>query len=179
MPSNIMFTESEEIRKVSEEIIDQYHPHLADVKEYIDYYFREGGQVAWSVKADKNQVIMSTVTNGKMITVYVVRGKWETWSPKRRKTELDRALCRITRTSAGKITDENGKVREAWEDPTDPSNWKYRKPEVEEFISIVERYGLYSDNLERFGEVVRNAPHQMTLMDQAREDAVDITEGAE
>lgn len=170
MPSNIMFTESEEIRQIAEEIIDQYHPHLADAKGLIAYYFREGGQVAWSVKAEKNKVIMSTVTGGKMIMVYVVRGKWETWDIEQKKTELDRALCRITRVSAGNVTDESGNVKEAWEDATDPSNWKYRTPDLEEFLPIVERHGLYNKNLERFAEIARNSTYQVTLTDAIREE---------
>ena len=169
------YNQAPEVQKIAEGLIDKYHPHLVDAKEYIGYYYREGGQVTWGVKLTRNNPFINKLTEGEMVTIFVVRGDWENWSMERRQAEVDHALCHINRSSAGKLTDEKGKLVESWEDPTDPKNWSMRKHEVEDFCSVVERHGLYYGSLEKFAEAARNAPHQITIGDVDRENR----EGAE
>ena len=44
------FNNAPEVQQIAEELIDKYHPHLVDGKDYIAYLFREGGQVDWNVQ---------------------------------------------------------------------------------------------------------------------------------
>ena len=163
------YNRANEVKKLAEELIDKYHPHLVDAKDYIGYYYREGGQVSWGVKPTRNNPFVNKLTEGEMVTIFVVRGDWEGWSMERRLAEVDHALCHINRTSAGKIQGENGQPVDTWEDPEEPKNWSIRKHEVEDFACIVERHGLYYGSLEKFAEVAGNAPHQITIGDVERE----------
>ena len=36
------YNQAPEVQKIAEGLIDKYHPHLVDAKEYIGYYYREG-----------------------------------------------------------------------------------------------------------------------------------------
>lgn len=170
---------AQEVQQIDEDLIQKYHPHLIEGKEFFAYLYREGGQVAWNVEVKKCNPLMNYLMEGKVLYITAVRGNWERMSIQQKYAEIDHALCHINRVSAGKIQNDKGEVVETWEDAEEPDSWNLRDHEVEDFAAIIERHGLYYNNLERFAEVARNAPHQMTLTDQAREDAVDITEGVE
>jgi hypothetical protein len=165
-----MFEIAPRIREIAEELIDRHYPHLQDAKDVIEYYIREDNGVKWLGKCKKCTAFERFQT-GHMFYIFVISDAFYGFSTEQLTALVDHELYHIVRKEGPVEQDPITKewTRRTWADKNDPDSWSIREHDIEEFSVIVDRHGLWNRALERFAESTRNAPHQMTIDEIARE----------
>lgn len=132
------FSDAEAVAKLAKKLIPQYHPELATAR--IDYIFiseasmKNGRPVRGKVRKLSGYV-EHRIENDFVLEIAL--DLWNQADANSRTALVDHLLERLTGDE-----DEN--------DAGAPMKWKLRCPDVEEFTSILKRYGAWNDDLKSF-----------------------------
>lgn len=151
------FTPAPSIKKIAEEVIGEHHSHLLDARiEYVftDKVNKKGGKEVWgSMKkisginayfAGKQNEQENGATEPFFVMI-VAQEIWDHLTPFQRTAFADHLLCQ----AKVEVT-EKGDVK-----------LLIVGYDVEESSSIVERYGLWRDDVRKFVEVAKPAHHEI------------------
>lgn len=146
------------VERLAREIIAEHRDDLADV--HIEYVFRsetadQGGKEVWG-KARKvtglNAYLAGDTAEGEEVddffVIEIAEPVWAVIEPEQRKALVDHELAHCTVTVNG-----NGETKLA-----------IRPHDVEEFASIVRRYGLWRDDVEQFLRAAADSG-QLSILD--------------
>ena len=161
--AQIFFEQSSEVKKISEQIIDEVRPELSDSKGLIGYYFREGSMNC-AAKVKKASAFERFVT-GYFFLLFVDRDRWAKFLPDGKLALIDHELMHIKRKPEERM--EGEEVIKGWADSADPASWEIRGHDVEDFADILARHGLWNDSAELYVGAYKD--NQMTLADILRE----------
>lgn len=137
-----LYGEAEEVEKIANNLIANYHPNLASAR--FRFLFKD--------KAGKKggKPVMGTVKKMSDLMVYLVDVDfmmeipteiWNELDNTKRTALVDHLLERCT----GEESEENGEMK-----------WGVREPDVHEFNSILRRYGAWTTELEEFSSVAKS-----------------------
>ncbi|KJS23134.1 MAG: hypothetical protein VR72_02920 [Clostridiaceae bacterium BRH_c20a] len=158
------FKKAPEVEAIALELISQFHPHLKDAVDKLDFYKRYGGGVDWAGKCKKCTSFERHLTS-KMFFVFINDDVWTRMNSNQREALVDHELCHILRRKGEFINHETREVEFRWANKEDPDNWYIREHDVEEFSDVIYRHGLWETGIEKFAVAVRKASHQMTIED--------------
>lgn len=161
--SDVSFELSEEVRRIAERLIDEYHPHLVDAKDKIGYYLRYGNS-DWAGKCKKCSAFEREMTK-KIFIIFIREKGWDSLDLGQKEALVDHELCHIGRKSDVYYDEGEKKFVNLWLDADDPENWYLIEHDIEEFADVVKRHGLYDKGIEHFAAAVRDADHQLSLDD--------------
>lgn len=138
------YFDAPEVEEVAQELIEQYHQHLKGAR--IKYLLRTGD---WSSQKRETWGQAKRVTGEQafltnldfIITIH--HDVWEQLDEAGRKALLDHELCHC-RLAEG--------------------TWYILGHDLEEFVAIVERHGLWRPQLEEFHEAVAGSQQQLPLL---------------
>ncbi|SRR6266567_3976560 len=122
-----------EVEELARKVIEDHHPELVGVR--IDYVFRSPPQVRGSHvvlgKARKISGLSAFLarSNGAFLVMELAGDLWPEWTERRRRAVIDHELCHMA-------TDDNGAPVLVPHD-------------IEEFVAIVERNGIWRRELEQ------------------------------
>lgn len=143
------FSYASEVKEVAQTIIEKYHPHLAEVR--IEYIFTDkvptkGGKEVWATlkKVSSLNAFLAAKPEDKEDAFYVMTVTKDIWVgllPNKKEAMVDHYLCR-----AKVDVDEEGNVKLG-----------LNNPDLEEFTSIVRRYGLWKEEVVEFVKTAK--PH--------------------
>lgn len=139
-----------EIYEMCDELIAKFHSHLLDAR--IALVWRSG----WKPNKDGRLVLGKCRKNSEIdfklmdfdFVILLNKEAWEKLQDNQRRALLDHELCH-----AGVEEDEDGLVIE---DKDGRSKWRIRKHDLEEFREIVERHGMYQEDISDFVEAAKN-----------------------
>jgi hypothetical protein len=132
------YLDAEPVAKMAKKLIPQYHPELATAR--IDYVFiseasmKNGRPVRGKVRKLSGYV-EHRIEND--FAIEIALDLWNSADAHSRMALVDHLLERCT-------------GEEDEEDAGAPMKWKLRTPDVEEFTSILKRYGAWNDDLKSF-----------------------------
>ncbi len=130
-----------EILSIAKELIDQYHAQLKECK--IGFVFRSeasisGGKLVLGTTGKVTEKIKPLLSDELDILIVLAEDQYALMSSLRRKALIDHELCHII------------------ENPN-TGGWTTKAHDINEFKEIVERYGLWSYDLQNIGEAVAKA----------------------
>jgi len=156
------YTPASDVRKIAEELIEKYHPHLQDVRiEYVmgDKAPKSSGKEVWGFvrKVGSLPAYLASDDDHKkageveaFFVMVISEPVWEKLNTEKRTALIDHELCHC----GVEVDDEgNGKLTLIPHD-------------LEEFTSIVRRYGLWRDDVRDFINTAK--PHQHSEMEDFR-----------
>lgn len=158
------FKRAPEVEEIAIGLINQFHPHLKDATDKLDFYYRYGGGVDWAGKCKKCTSFERHLT-GKMFFIFINDEVWANMNCTQREALVDHELCHIIRKKVEVIDHETRQIVLKWANKEDPDNWSIREHDVEEFSDVIYRHGLWETGIEKFAVAVRKASHQMTIED--------------
>jgi hypothetical protein len=136
---------SEDVVRVGREMITQYHPDLEEAN--IGFLFRDtaqksGDRVVWG-KASKVPDRLKPLLDYDFI-IWIAEDLWEgELTEQQREALVDHELCHCGFNDNGKPV--------------------MRRHDIEEFKCVVERHGIWTDELAAFAEVIEEALEQPAL----------------
>lgn len=148
IPWQLICDQREEPWEILRKYVDEHHPHLKDATF----------AMAWrsALKADKDGIIMLGKAKKASdldrdlaaydLLIILNREHWEIFDRAQREALIDHELChlRVAKDKEGELrTDERGR-------PV----YRMRKHDVEEFTEVIDRHGVYKNDLERFAESI-------------------------
>lgn len=157
------FIEAETVAQIANGLIPNYHPELATAR--ILYIFvskasTKNGQEVWG-KAKKLSGLFEWYSE-KDFLIEVAKDKWDALNAKERTALVDHLLERCT----GEEDEENGGAMK----------WKLRDPDVQEFSSILQRYGAWHKGLHSFVSIAKGIKLDEIIAEEAE---IDLSEGEE
>lgn len=155
-----VYGEAEEVGKIAEHLISNYHPELASARFrflFKDKASKKGGRpVMGSIKKMSDQMLYLIEVDFLMEVPLEV---WNELDNTKRTALVDHLLERCT----GEESEESGEMK-----------WSVREPDVHEFNSILRRYGAWTDELTQFATVVKSL--DFNFMTEEQEDSSDVAE---
>lgn len=146
------FTSAAEVKEVAEKLIPLYHPHLQDAR--IDYVFtdsvsKKGGKEVWGTMrkitsltaylgGTKNE--QKNGATGPFFVMTISKPVWDELDTFKKEALVDHELCH-----SGLELDEEGNPK-----------LTIIPHDLEEFKAIVERYGLWRDDVKEFIKATKN-----------------------
>jgi hypothetical protein len=148
----------EDVREMANDVIAHHHPHLADA----NFVFLMRSPTAKS----KGKAVLGTAKKatpehkalylGEVDFIVTLAGaEWKDMTNRARRALLDHELCHCVGDSM--------------------KGWSMRGHDVEEFSEIIERHGLWHDELKELGETMRQL--ELDLYGQTRDRLVDAALG--
>lgn len=141
--SGVYFEEVDStVLDLAREVIDQWHPALKDAR--IGFIFRypaaksHGGTVLASIMRPSKTTHYLTKLD---YIVTIAQQEWSRANRARRLAVLDHEFCH-----AGE--DDNG-------------NWTILPHDVQEFVAVIDRHGLWKADLQALGEAVKSAQDRL------------------
>lgn len=148
--------------KILDDLIEDHHDHLTDAKIAIAWRF------GWKPDVD-GRLKLCSVKKGSDLDRelhqhdFVILLNHEAWNESRFSEDqmralIDHALCRceVSRDANGEPKiDENNRVV-----------YRIRHPEIQEFREVIARHGLWTADLERFAQVIRETKSRPLFNDQ-------------
>lgn len=139
---------SQSVLSLANELVREFHPELLPAN--LLFLFRSepsisGGRPVLG-KASKVSAQMKVLLDDADFLIWISKPDWETKSDEIRRPLLDHLLEFCT-------VDE------------DSGNCIIRNPEINEFRTIIARHGLWSFDLMRVGEVLKNLQAKLPMMD--------------
>jgi hypothetical protein len=154
------FSEAETVAQIANGLIPNYHPELATAK--ILYIFvskasTKNGQEVWG-KAKKLSGLFEWYAERDFL-IEVAKDKWDGLNANERTALVDHLLERCT----GEEDEENGGAMK----------WKMRDPEVQEFATILQRYGAWHKGLNSFISIAKSVKLDEIIAEEAE---IDLSE---
>ena len=131
-----VFSEAESVESLAKGLIPNYHPELVDARimyVFVDKASKKGGKELWG-KAQKVAGVWEWAVE-KDFVLTIPADKWMTLEESQKTALVDHLLERCT----GEDDEKTGETK-----------WMVREPDVQEFSNILERYGAWHADLERF-----------------------------
>lgn len=136
------FKPAPEVKRIADVLIAKYHPHLLDPAVQIYYRFvdkapKKNGKVVYG-KASKIEGLQASLLehDGPIFCVVISKDQWFMLSPSQKEALVDHELCHC------ELTDE-----------ADPKA-TMRPHDLEEFREIVQRHGLWLDDVEAMAKTM-------------------------
>lgn len=150
------FSEAETVEEIAQRLIASYHPELATAR--IKFLFQEkagkkGGKVVLG-KAQKVSGVLEFYADCDFLLV-VAQDQWMDLPAAKRTALVDHLLERCT-------------GEEDPEDPAAPMKWKTREPDVNEFATILQRYGAWTEDLAGFCSVASSLNEEVEAVAPVR-----------
>ncbi len=135
-----------EVLSLAKELIDQYHQQLKECK--IGFVFRSeasysGGKVVLGTTSKVTEKIKPMLSEELDILIVLAEDMYADLSSERRRALIDHELCHIILNS-------------------NTSTWTTKAHDVNEFNEVIERYGLWSNDLMWVGPTIAKA-YQLEL----------------
>ncbi len=132
---------AETVERIANGLIPNYHPELAEARMmyvFVDKAGTKNGRELWG-KAQKVSGLWEWVVE-KDFVIQVAADKWGTMNEQQRTALVDHLLESCT----GEEDEDSGEM-----------HWKIRDPEVQEFASILKRYGVWHIGLSSFVSIAQ------------------------
>lgn len=131
-----------ELTDLAQSLIEQYHQHLMSVT--IGFILRSEpaaakGRVVWGQASKVSDRWRPLLKDELDFVIWIAEDAWKDWSPQKKRALLDHELCHC------KYEPLTGRAWLAGHD-------------IEEFNEIIERHGLWRDDLTRTAKVMRQQP---------------------
>ncbi len=154
------FSEAETVAQIANGLIPNYHPHLASAR--ILYIFvskasTKNGREVWG-KPKKLSGLFEWYAE-KDFLIEVAKDKWDGLDAQQRTALVDHLLECCT----GEEDEEDGGAMK----------WKIRDPDVQEFSSILQRYGVWHKGLHTFVSVAQGIKLEEIIAEEAE---IDLSE---
>jgi len=135
------FYDAEPVSEIAERLISSYHPELGTAR--IKFLFQEkAGKKGGKTVLGKTQKVSGVLEHFADcdFLIIVAQDQWNDLPSQKRTALIDHLLERCTG-----VEDE--------EDPGAPMKWSTREPDVNEFATILQRYGAWTEDLAGFCQV--------------------------
>lgn len=147
---DVEFSDAPEVEMQARKLIAEHHKHLAAAK--IRYLFREGswivqGAERWGT-AEKCSAKIKHMTGHDFI-ITINEDVWKLLEPSQRKAVVDHELSHCG-------SGDNG--------------WCFWPHDLEDFVSVVRRNGLWQEGVKKYAEAAVEASRQLTLFDYTQEE---------
>jgi len=152
------YNEAETVERIANGLIPNYHPELAEARMmyvFVDKAGTKNGREVWG-KAQKVSGLWEWAME-KDFVVQVAQDKWNEMDETQRTALVDHLLECCTGEE-----DDDGAMK-----------WKVRDPEVQEFASILKRYGVWHAGLTSFVSIAKEIDLD-TIIEQEAE--IDLSE---
>lgn len=141
-----VYTPADDVKAIAEELIPQYHPHLADTKVRIEYVYvsktpNKGGKDVWG--SCRKVTNLNAYLAGEEESFFVITISQPVWDilPEDKKVALvDHELCHAMSMFE---TDDDGE--QLIKNSIVPHD-------VEEFAAVIKRHGLWKEDVKAFVE---------------------------
>lgn len=156
------FSEAESVERIANGLIPNYHPELAEARimyVFVDKAGTKNGRELWG-KSKKVSGLWEWALE-KDFVIEVAMDKWNDLDETQRTALVDHLLECCT----GEENEDDGSMK-----------WKIRDPEVQEFASILKRYGVWHAGLTSFVSIAKEIDLD-TLIEQEAE--IDLAEEEE
>jgi hypothetical protein len=154
------FSDAEEtVGMIAKGLIPNFHPELADARMlyiFVDKAGSKNGRELWG-KAKKVSGIFEWYAE-KDFMLEIAKDKWDELDATQRRALVDHLLECCT----GELNEESQKM-----------SWKLRDPEVQEFTSILQKYGAWHSSLIPFISVAQQIKLDTIIAEEAE---IDISE---
>lgn len=153
------FSQAETVERIANGLIPNYHPELAGARVlyvFVDKAGMKNGRELWG-KAQKVGGLWEWAVE-KDFVVQVAQDKWNELDENQRTALVDHLLECCT----GEENEDDGSMK-----------WKIREPEVQEFASILKRYGVWHTGLTSFVSIAKEIDLD-TIIEQEAE--IDLSE---
>lgn len=138
----------QELIKIAERLIDEHHPHLKDAN--IGFMYRDkaakSGDMFIYGKAKKVSASDQVFLDFDFI-IWIAKEDFERFTPEMREAIVDHELCHCSGTYG---------------------NWKMRHHDVQEFIEVVTRHGLWNSTLDYLNRAIDGAKQNPLFSDEPR-----------
>lgn len=146
------FVRAPAVQSIAQNLIPDYHPHLKEARVLFLFSGKKmtsRGKPVWgkAMRMTDMQRFLSAAgadwdeTEGFDFAIVVNRETWDGELDEKQRTALvDHELCHCVQTPKGK--------------------WAIRDHEIEEFSEVIERHGLWAENVQAFGQAVVEATQQ-------------------
>lgn len=154
------FSEAETVAQIANGLIPNYHPELVTAR--IMYIFvskasTKNGREVWG-KSKKLSGLFEWYAE-KDFLIEVAKDKWDGLNATERTALVDHLLEHCT---GEEDEEDGGKMK-----------WKMRDPEVQEFASILQRYGAWHKGLNTFVQVAKTIKLDEIIAEEAE---IDLSE---
>lgn len=153
-----------EAEKIAERLIAEHHTHLTDVR--VEFVFRDKASKSHGRttlgKARKVSGLGAFLARrtedgedtagAEFFVIELARDEWDEMPPSKRRALVDHELCHCTIT---------------YDDEKDTVTFGIKGHDVEEFTEILDRHGLWKDDLAGFAKA---AKEQLDLFDESSDD---------
>lgn len=149
--SKTKYKPAPEVEEVAKELISKYHGHLLDFKVRIEYVFtnktpKKNGKEVWAfvrkVSSLNAYLAESDDHEGDFFVMVVSEPVWEILPPNKRHPLVDHELCHLWAEADQEDEDDANAI------PEDPVKLSLNPHDVEEFSSVVRRWGLWREDVE-------------------------------
>lgn len=149
---------AEEVRKIAEDLIPKYHQHLIDFSVRLEYVFidktpKSKGCEIWGTcrKVSGLNAFLANQQEGSdpFFLITISEPIWDILPPDARVALVDHELCH-----AWALADQ----KEDSDGSEDPVKLSMRPHDLEEFVCIVRRHGLWRDNIKDFVNAALKKP---------------------
>jgi len=150
------FSEAETVEQIAGGLIPNYHPELAEARimyVFVDKVGMKNGRELYG-KAQKVSGIWEWATE-KDFVIQVGTDKWNDLDATQRTALIDHLLECCT----GEEDEESGEMK-----------WKIRDPEVQEFATILQRYGVWHLGLQSFVSIAKQINLDALIEEEAEID---------
>lgn len=154
------YSEAETAEQIALGLIPNYHPELATARIlylFVDKASSKNGREVWG-KPKRVSGVLEYVAE-KDFLIEIAKDKWDTLSGIQRTALVDSLLECCT----GEEDAENGGAMK----------WKIRDPDVQEFTSILQRYGAWHVGLHSFVSVAKEIKLDTIIAEEAEIDLSD------
>lgn len=151
-----IFADASDVERIAKRLIPLYHKHLAAAR--IRYLFRIGG--AWKTggkdvlgKAAKLGTQQQFLSEDFDAVVLIDADRWEELDPAQREALVDHELCHYVQAT--------DKYEIPIMQPNGRPVLKLRAHDVEEFVEVIQRHGLWDIDLVHAGKAIRQIPMEL------------------
>lgn len=153
------FSEAETVGRIAGGLIPNYHPELVEARimyVFVDKAGSKNGRELWG-KSKKVSGLWEWALEKDFI-IEVAQDKWNEMEESQRTALVDHLLECCT----GEENEEDGAM-----------TWKIRDPEVQEFASILKRYGVWHAGLTTFVSIAKEIDLDAIIQEEAE---IDLSE---
>lgn len=153
------YNEAETVERIANGLIPNYHPELAEARimyVFVDKAGTKNGREVWG-KSQKVSGLWEWALERDFV-IQVAQDKWNELDETQRTALVDHLLESCT----GEEDEDSGEMK-----------WKIRDPEVQEFSSILKRYGAWHVGLQSFVQIAKEIDLDSIIEQEAE---VDLSE---
>ncbi len=130
----------EELLRIAQEVIDAWHPELKRARIGFVFKSEAGTHKGHMVLADVGAIPARMKIHLELdYIVSVAFDVWNRFDDKKRRALLDHEFCHCYRNS-------------------NTGEWTTRDHDVQEFVEVVQRHGLWTNSLTEMDQAIRQAP---------------------